>query len=91
MRSHATGRGAEGTGTMRKLMGGLLMAAGLLIAGASGLCSLWIIGVGLSETNNTTMMDDLMSGLPIVLIFGGIPFAGGIGLFIGGRYLTRSD
>jgi len=75
---------------MRKLMGGLMMAAGLLIAGASGLCSLWIIGIALSEANNS-QWSDLAGGIPVLLIFGGIPFAGGVGLFIGGRYLVRSE
>jgi hypothetical protein len=71
---------------MKKLFGGLLLAAGILIGGASGLCSLVFIVMGLSEGAGGFGLGIL----PMVLMIGGIPFAIGVGLFFGGRALLRS-
>jgi len=68
---------------MKILLGGILMAAGILIAGASGLCSLGVIIMAISENSGPDMA--LM-----VLFVGGIPFAMGLGLFFGGRRLIRA-
>jgi hypothetical protein len=68
---------------MKTFFGGLLFAVGILIAGASGLCSLTILGMGMSESGGLVMM------FPLVAVFGGIPFALGLGLFFGGRALLR--
>lgn len=68
---------------MKTLFGGILLAIGLLIAGASGLCSLTILGMGLSESGG------LVTLLPMVAVVGGIPFAFGLMLFFGGRALLR--
>lgn len=67
------------------LCGGILLAIGILIMGASGLCC----GVFFFSTLGTSGSGDATL-LPIVLLFGGLPFAGGIGLVLGGRALIRS-
>ena len=67
---------------MKPVLGGILIAIGLLVAGGSGLCSLMVL-----------FSSGEMSGLgmwPLVL-FGGIPFAAGVGLIFGGRALIRSE
>ncbi|HJQ16137.1 MAG TPA: hypothetical protein VJ859_03980 [Allosphingosinicella sp.] len=66
---------------MRNLAGGILLAIGILIAGASGLCSLVALGSSLNQ---------LASMLPLVLIFGGIPLAIGVGLILLGRAVLRT-
>lgn len=65
-----------------KLLGGILMAMGILIAGASGLCSLMFLFSGGTGGWNA-------SGLGLILVVGGIPFLTGLGLFYGGRALLR--
>jgi hypothetical protein len=70
---------------MRQFFGGLLMAIGILIMTGSGLCTLWIIGAGISSMR----MGEALSALPIPLIVGGVPFAIGLGMFFGGRALLR--
>jgi hypothetical protein len=68
---------------MKVFGGGLLIAVGLLLAGGSGLCSLMVL-----------FSSGEMSGFgmwPLVLMFGGIPFALGVGLILGGRALIRSE
>ena len=70
---------------MKTVFGGILMAVGILIAGASGLCSLYMIGMGAFGGGETLTL------FPLVLLFGGIPFAAGVGLIIGGRALIRSE
>lgn len=69
---------------MKSLFGGLLLGAGILVAGASGLCSLVLLGMGVADPAG------VMTLLPIVLLVGGIPFAIGLGLFFLGRSLLRS-
>lgn len=73
---------------MKLIFGGILLAIGILIAGASGLCSLYFIGSGLTYGGSS---DELLSDLPLVLMVGGIPFAVGVGLIFSGRALIRSD
>jgi len=68
---------------MKSLFGGILLAVGILIAGASGLCTLVIVGLGFTEP------DGLLTIGPMALIFGGIPFLIGLALFFGGRALLR--
>ena len=68
---------------MKPVLGGILIAIGLLVAGGSGLCSLMVL-----------FSSGEMSGFgmwPLVLMFGGIPFAAGVGLIFGGRALIRSE
>lgn len=71
---------------MRTLFGGILLAIGALIAGASGLCSLAVL---FSAGRSAPAVWG--SGLIMVLIFGGIPFAIGVGLIYAGRALIRED
>ena len=74
---------------MRSLFGGLLLGCGLLIAGLSGLCTLLVVGGSLANTS-TRGVSEFASTIPAVLIFAGIPFVIGLGLFFLGRYLLRS-
>ena len=66
---------------MKQMLGGILLAAGILIAGASGLCSLFILF-------SPTMGADF-SILPFVLAIGGLPCVLGVLLALGGRSLIR--
>ena len=67
---------------MKTVLGGILLAVGVLIAGGSGLCSLLVLfssgGMG-----GLTM-------IPAVLLFGGVPFAIGAGMAFDGHALIRS-
>ena len=65
-----------------KIFGGILIAIGILIAGASGLCSIAIL-MDSGEFAGPDMW-------PLVLMIGGIPGALGIGMVFGGRALIRS-
>ena len=69
---------------MKSFFGGVLLAAGILIAGVSGLCSLVVLGMGVTEPSG------LADVLPMVLLFGGVPFLIGLGLFFLGRSMIRS-
>ena len=73
---------------MKGFWGAMLMAAGILIAGLSGLCSGILIVSGLM--GGEASGPDALSSLMIVLVVGGIPFAIGLGLFFAGRALARS-
>lgn len=66
---------------MKQVFGSILMAVGILIAGASGLCSLVVLG-GASSNG-------FGEALGFVFMFGGIPFAIGLAMFFGGRALVR--
>lgn len=66
---------------MNQFLGGCLMAVGILIAGASGLCSLVFLG---------TIGGDL-DGLGTVLLVGGVPFLIGVMMIFSGRALLRGD
>ena len=67
---------------MKMILGGILLAAGILIAGASGLCSLFVL-FSSGEFAGPEMWQ-------AVLLFGGIPFAVGAGIAYGGYALIRS-
>jgi hypothetical protein len=66
---------------MKQLFGGILLAIGILIAGASGLCSLVVL-FSSGEFGGAGM-------LAPVLLFGGIPFALGGGMAFGGYTLIK--
>jgi hypothetical protein len=66
---------------MKQLLGGILLAVGILIAGVSGLCSLVVL-FSSGEFGGLSM-------LPAVLLFGGAPFAIGAGIGFGGWSLIR--
>lgn len=60
---------------MKKLIGGILLGLGILIGGASGLCTaVALISLG-----------------PAALLFGAVPIAIGVGLFFAGRNLVRTS
>lgn len=65
---------------MKNLLGGILLAIGILIAGASGICSLVVLVSSLGDG----------SMILTILVIGGIPFLIGLGLFYAGRALIRS-
>ncbi|WP_037502653.1 hypothetical protein [Sphingomonas jaspsi] len=67
---------------MRKLLGGILVAAGVLIAGLSGICSALFL-LDLTATNFTIrgLVDILSAFVPSLLI--------GVGLVILGRRVAR--
>ncbi len=66
---------------MQKLLGGIMLAIGILIAGASGLCSAVFLVSTIGQS---------LEMLPLIILFGGVPFVVGLGLFFGGRALIRS-
>jgi|tagenome__1003787_1003787.scaffolds.fasta_scaffold18011097_1 hypothetical protein len=68
---------------MKGIFGGVLMAIGILIAGASGLCSVAV----LFSSGGMALQDASM--LPAVLLMGGIPLAFGVTLAYIGRMLVR--
>jgi hypothetical protein len=70
---------------MRQFFGGLLLAIGILIMTGSGLCTIVVIGMGLSSMQ----IGEALSALWLPLIIGGVPFVIGLGLFFGGRALLR--
>lgn len=73
---------------MAKFFGALLMAIGLLIATLSGLCS---AGFLMSLANGRGSGGHLNgAALMFVSVVGGVPFLGGVGMFLGGLTLVRS-
>lgn len=66
---------------MKQMFGGVLIAVGILVAGASGLCSLTIL-FGNGEMTGLSM-------LPIVLVIGGLSIALGVLIALVGRSLIR--
>ena len=67
---------------MRQLFGGCLVAAGVLIAGASGLCSIALLV--------NSIVTDPLGALGAILVYGGAPFAIGIGIAAAGHGIIRS-
>jgi hypothetical protein len=68
-----------------KLGGGILTAAGIVVAGASGLCSITVLDLG----NGISHFD--ATGLAIVGTVGGIPFLIGLLMLgLGIRELKRT-
>ena len=72
---------------MKMVAGGILLAVGILIAGASGVCSLYILFSNLGSPYGSA--SQFLGSLGIVFLFGGLPFAAGIGLILSGRSLIR--
>ena len=68
---------------IKRLFGGLLIAAGILVMPTSGLCSLLIVVSAFSEVirEPTAILGPLL--------IGGIPFAVGFGMFRWGQSLLR--
>lgn len=74
---------------MKMLFGGLLLAAGGLIALLSGTCSMWFL-VSMLGSSSGGSVSDYGGLLFLVAMVGGIPFLIGIGLFRWGHSLIRS-
>ena len=70
---------------MKRFFGGLLLAIGIMIAGASGLCTIVFDIMALSEARSA----EGLSFIALSLLVGGIPFVIGLGLFFWGRWLLR--
>jgi hypothetical protein len=68
---------------MKRLFGGLLLASGILVMTCSGLCSLAVIIGGAAQVPKDPSL------LVLPLLFGGIPFLFGFGLFYAGRTTLR--
>ena len=66
---------------MKGLLGGIMIAIGILIMGASGLCSATVL--------STVASGELVFWAIVVAIFGGTPFVGGIALVLAGRHVMR--
>ena len=69
---------------MQKVVGGIMIGIGILVAGLSGLCTVMMFVAAPSAENFSA------ESLGIVSIFGGIPFTLGVGLIFLGRYLIKS-
>ena len=71
---------------MRQVFGGILLGIGILIAGLSGLCSLFAaMDLVLNGSSTSKYMD-----WPTLLFIGGIPFAIGFGMAWGGWKLLNA-
>jgi hypothetical protein len=68
---------------MIKLLAGLLLAIGILLMTGSGLCSLYVI-IGAGPSSHWTI-------IWFALVFGGLPFALGGGLFAVGLRLLKKQ
>ncbi len=68
-----------------KLLGSIISGVGILIAGTSGLCSLVLLGAGISQNGLSGFGNVMMA----VALFGGIPFVIGIGIHFAGSELVR--
>jgi hypothetical protein len=71
-----------------RFFGYVLMAVGGLIGLLSGGCTVVFVGAMLLGAVQTMRFSELFSMAPMALIFGGIPFAIGAGLFLAGRKLA---
>lgn len=61
-----------------KILGGILMAMGIIIATLTGLCSAFFL-----------FSSQVVDFLPLIAVLGLLPCAGGAGLFFWGRSLVR--
>ena len=75
---------------MKRLFGGVLLSVGILIAGASGLCSLAGLINVIVEMIYYPAPGAFLGAVLSILLIAGIPFAIGIGLIIAGRRTIRS-
>jgi len=69
-----------------RLLGNVLRAVGVLIAGGSGLCMAAFLPEALDSANPYQV--DMATAIPTM---GGIPFVIGVGLFFLGRHLVRKS
>ena len=77
-------------GAERRFFGGLLVAAGVLLATLSGLCSLaCVVAVLDAALKGRTTPNNLLFQAVIVSAFGGLPFAAGIAVILAGRAVMK--
>lgn len=70
---------------MKRLIGGILVAAGILVGGASGLCTLFV-GLPLMASSDS---EGFFAFGQLVAVCGGIPMLLGFGAYKWGRALIR--
>ena len=70
---------------MTKFFGGLLMAIGIIVATLTGLCSAYFLIMFLASG----LQGDGLFMIGLVLVIGGLPCLGGVGVFYWGRWLVR--
>ncbi len=75
---------------MKTFFGGILLAIGILIAGASGLCTITFVVSAIGSAVNSHQEFGGAGMIPLIAIVGGIPFLVGVGLIFAGRALIRS-
>ncbi len=68
-----------------RIIGGILLAIGILVAGVSGLCSLLLLTEQSSWSGPAAA-----ESLTIIAVVGGIPFLVGLGIVFLGRHLLRT-
>lgn len=71
---------------MKRLLGGILLGIGILLMGASGLCTGAFVVMALFSGNLT----DGLGMIPLGLAVGIVPFGIGLGIYYGGRALIRA-
>lgn len=77
-------------GADRRFFGGLLIAVGALIATLSGLCSFGFVAMTLGTAlKGPGVMSNLLAGVVMVGLVGGLPFTVGVALIIAGRAALR--
>lgn len=82
-------RTGSSPGPAKRLFGALLIAAGFLIAGLSGLCSLGIFIASLASLRSSVL--SFIGLLQTTLVIGGMPFAMGVGLILLGRAMRKES
>ena len=77
-------------GAGQRFFGGLLIAVGGLIATLSGLCSLGFVAMSLGNAfKGPSVLSNLLGGVFLVGLFGGLPFMFGVALIVAGRAALR--
>ncbi|MGE3693124.1 MAG: hypothetical protein AB7F98_17245 [Novosphingobium sp.] len=67
-----------------KVLGGILIGAGILLCGLSGLCTLTLVLEELTVTYSQTG-----EWMAVIALVGGIPFLVGLGMIFGGWKLVQ--
>jgi hypothetical protein len=69
--------------TLKALFGGVLIAAGILIASGSGLCTVYFV------SGSDSSLSEWLSAAPLILLWTGAPMAFGVWLAVQGRRMIR--
>ena len=82
-----------GPSVVAKLFGALLMAVGGLITTLCGLCSAAILVAAIANATKQPNLfaQNIGGSLVMVLLFGGVPIAFGVGVFLWGLALYRGQ